>query len=98
MASYQTPPVTASNDPDPIATPARPVLRHNPCYRPARWPRRARADDARFADRCARESTEHFAAIIDDVRRLRTLLQEVLEKERALGGLEDALKPGAFLK
>ena len=59
---------------------------------------RARADDARFAERRARESAEHFAAIIDDVRRLRTLLQEVLGRERALGDLEDALKPGAFLK
>ena len=59
---------------------------------------RARADDTRFEERRARESAEHFAAIVDDVHRLRTLLQEVLEKERALGDLEDALKPGAFLK
>ena len=59
---------------------------------------RAQADDARFAERRARESAAHFAEIVDDVHRLRTLLQEVLEKERALGDLEDALKPGAFLK
>ena len=59
---------------------------------------RARAEDTRFEERRARESAEHFAAIVDDVHRLRTLLQEVLEKERALGDLEDALKPGAFLK
>ena len=59
---------------------------------------RAGADDTRFEERRARESAEHFAAIVDDVHRLRTLLQEVLEKERALGDLEDALKPGAFLK
>ena len=59
---------------------------------------RARADDTRFEERRARESAEHFAAIVDDVHRLRTLLQEVLEKEWALGDLEDALKPGAFLK
>ena len=59
---------------------------------------RSRANDARFEERRARESAEDFAAIIDDVRRLRTLLGEVEEKERALGDLEDALKPGAFLK
>ena len=58
----------------------------------------AQADDARFEERRARESADHFAAIIDDVHRLRTLLQEVQEKEWALGDLEDALKPGAFLK
>ena len=59
---------------------------------------RARADDARFEERRARESAERFADIVDDVRRLRTLLQDVQDKERALGDLEDALKPGAFLK
>ena len=59
---------------------------------------RAKAEDARFGERRARESAEHFAAIVDDVDRLRTLLEEVLEKERALSDLEDALKPGAFLK
>ena len=59
---------------------------------------RARADDARFKERRARESAEHFAGIVDDVRHLRTLLQDVDDKERALGDLEDALKPGAFLK
>ncbi len=59
---------------------------------------RAQADDARFEERRARESADHFAAIVDDVHRLRTLLQDVLQQERALGDLEDALKPGAFLK
>ena len=59
---------------------------------------RARADNARFEERRARESAEDFAAIIDDVRRLRTLLAQVEEKERALGDLADALKAGAFLK
>ena len=59
---------------------------------------RAKAEDARFAERRARESAEHFTAIVDDVRRLRALLQEVQDRERALGDLEDALKPGAFLK
>ena len=59
---------------------------------------RAKAEDARFRERRARESAEHFAAIVDDVRHLRALLQEAQDKERALGDLEDALKPGAFLK
>ena len=58
----------------------------------------AQADDTRFEERRARESADHFAAIVDDVHRLRTLLQEVQGKEWALGDLEDALKPGAFLK
>ena len=59
---------------------------------------RAKADDARFEERRARDGAERFAAIIEDVERLRALLAEVQEKERALGDLEDALKPGAFLK
>ena len=59
---------------------------------------RATADDARFAERRAREEAERFAALVEDVERLRTLLAAVREKERALGDLEDALKPGAFLK
>ena len=58
----------------------------------------ARANDARFEARRAREVWEDFAAIIDDVRDLRALLAEVEGKERALGDLDDALKPGAFLK
>ena len=56
------------------------------------------ANEARFEERRARESAERFAAIVDDVRRLRTLLEEVEARARALGDLEDALKPGAFLK
>ena len=59
---------------------------------------RTQANDARFQERRARESAEYFAGIVDDVRRLRALLQDVQDKERALGDLEDALKPGAFLK
>ena len=59
---------------------------------------RSKANYALFDERRARESAEDFAAIIDDVRRLRTLLEETEDKERALGDLEDALKPGAFLK
>ena len=56
------------------------------------------ANDARFEERNAREAAEKFEAITDDVRRLRALLEEVEARERALGDLEDALKPGAFLK
>ena len=56
------------------------------------------ANEARFEERRARQSSEHFAEIIDDVRRLRALLEQVEARERALGDLEDALKPGAFLK
>ena len=59
---------------------------------------RAAADDARFAERRAREEAERFAALVEDVQQLRTLLAAVREKECALGDLEDALKPGAFLK
>ena len=59
---------------------------------------RAKAEEARFDERRARRAADDFAAIIEDVQRLRTLLAEVEEKERALDDLEDALKPGAFLK
>ena len=59
---------------------------------------RTQANDARFEERRARDSAKRFAAIVDDVRSLRALLQDVQDKERALGDLEDALKPGAFLK
>ena len=59
---------------------------------------RAAADDARFTERRAREEAERFAALVEDVQLLRSLLADVQEKERALGDLEDALKPGAFLK
>ena len=59
---------------------------------------RARADDARFEARRAGEAADGFAAIADDVEGLRGLLQEVDERALALADLEDALKPGAFLK
>ena len=59
---------------------------------------RAKAEDARFEERRASESAGRFASIVDDVHRLRKLLRETQDKERALGDLEDALKPGAFLK
>ena len=57
-----------------------------------------RANDASFKERRTRESADRFSAIINDVRGLLALLAEVEERERALGDLEDALKPGAFLK
>ena len=59
---------------------------------------RAKAEDARFRARRASEAADDFAAIADDVGGLRGLLHEVDERALALGDLEDALKPGAFLK
>ena len=59
---------------------------------------RAKAEDARFQARRAAEAADGFSTIADDVEGLRGLLQEVDERALALGDLEDALKPGAFLK
>ena len=59
---------------------------------------RAKAEDARFEARRAAEAADRFAAIADDVEGLRGLLREVDERALALADLEDALKPGAFLK
>ncbi len=59
---------------------------------------RARAEDARFEARRAGEAADGFATIAEDVKGLRGLLQEVDERALALADLEDALKPGAFLK
>ena len=59
---------------------------------------RAKAEDARFEERRAAEAADRFAAIADAVEGLRGLLQEVDERALALADLEDALKPGAFLK
>ena len=59
---------------------------------------RARAENARFEERRARKAADDFAAIVEDVQRLRGLLQEVEDRALALADLEDALKPGAFLK
>ena len=56
------------------------------------------ADDARIAERRAADEAERFAAIFDDVVRLRQLLHDAGEQERSLRDLEDALKPGAFPK
>ena len=59
---------------------------------------RAKAEDARFEERRAAAAADDFAAIVDDVKGLRGLLQEVEDRALALADLEDALKPGAFLK
>ncbi len=59
---------------------------------------RAVADEARFEARRAGKAAADFAAILDDVRGLRALLEEVRGRELALGDLADALKPGGFLK
>ena len=58
----------------------------------------AKAEEARFAQRRARGAADDFAAIVEDVQQLRTLLQTAEDRALALGDLEDALKPGAFLK
>ena len=58
----------------------------------------ARARVAGLAELDASNTVEAFRAIFDDVQRLRTLLDAVKERERALGDLDDALKPGAFPK
>ena len=59
---------------------------------------RDRADDARYRERAAGREEKRFAAIVADVRQLRTLLDEITEKEHALSDLADALKAGRFLK
>ena len=59
---------------------------------------RTRAEDARFEERRAGQAARDFAAILEPVQRLRGLLHEVEDRALALADLEDALKPGAFLK
>ncbi len=59
---------------------------------------RSKAEDARFEERRATRAADGFAAIADDVDGLRGLLHEVEDRALALADLEDALKPGAFLK
>ncbi len=56
------------------------------------------ADDARYNARDARRARDAFAAILDDVLTLRNAADEVAALELALGDLDAALKPGAFLK
>ena len=56
------------------------------------------ADDARYAARDAKRERDAFAAILDDLLRLRRTADKVSALELALGDLDAALKPGAFLK
>ncbi len=58
----------------------------------------ALADDARYVARDAQRAREAFAAVLDDVLELRNTADEVAALELALGDLDAALKPGAFLK
>ncbi len=56
------------------------------------------ADEARYAARDATRARDAFAAILDDLLKLRQTAGEVAALELALGDLDAALKPGAFLK
>jgi len=56
------------------------------------------ADDARYTARDAQRARDAFAAVLDDVLELRNTADEVAALELALGDLDAALKPGAFLK
>ena len=55
-------------------------------------------DDARFHARDASRTRDAFAAILGDLLKLRQTADEVAALELALGDLDAALKPGAFLK
>ena len=56
------------------------------------------ADEARYTARDATRRRDSFAAIFDDLMKLRRTADEVALLELALGDLDAALKPGAFLK
>ena len=56
------------------------------------------ATDADYAARKASEARDAFATILDDLLILRQTADEVAALEIALGDLDAALKPGAFLK
>ena len=56
------------------------------------------ATDADYAARDAKRARDAFAAILDDLLKLRRTADEVAALELALGDLDAALKPGAFLK
>ena len=56
------------------------------------------ADDARYVARDAQRARDAFATVLDDVLKLRNTADEVAALELALGDLDAALKPGAFLK
>ncbi len=56
------------------------------------------ATDAGYAARTATDARDAFAAILDDILKLRQTADEVHALELALGDLDATLKPGAFLK
>ncbi len=56
------------------------------------------ASEAGYAARDATRARDQFAAIFDDLLQLRQTTDEVVALELALGDLDAALKPGAFLK
>ena len=56
------------------------------------------ATEAVYTARAAEESRASFATILDDVLQLRQTTDDVAALELALGDLDAALKPGAFLK
>ena len=56
------------------------------------------ADEARYAARDATRARDKFAAIVDDIVALHQAARQVAALELALGDLDAALKPGAFLK
>ena len=56
------------------------------------------ATEAGYTARAAAQGRDEFAAILDDVLSLRQTADEVSALELALGDVDAALKPGAFLK
>ena len=56
------------------------------------------ADEARYTARDAARAQDAFAAILDDLLKLRQTADEVAALELALSDLDASLKPGAFLK
>ena len=56
------------------------------------------ATEAGYSTRAATEARDAFGAILDDLLKLRRTADEVAALELALGDLDAALKPGAFLK
>ena len=59
---------------------------------------REAAREADFTVRAATKEQGEFATILEDLLTLRQTAEEVTALERALGDLDAALKPGAFLK
>ncbi len=59
---------------------------------------RSVAEEARYRARVRERERDGFAAILDDVLDLRSVASKVEALELALGDLNAALKPGAFLK